>query len=475
MKNKIGNILPFLLPLGVWFLPVPKGLGFDGLFVLLIFVSALFLWMTKGIDWPSLWVLAVLMLVPKLSVNEVLKSSFGNQTFAFLLFTFVLTYALSQTLFVKRIALWFVNLKFAKKSVWHLNIAFLVSVLALGSVMSPTVLFFVMYPILEEIFRVLGFEKDNKVAEMMLIGLVIVTSLSSGITPIAHVFPVLAMSAYGSITGLAISYTSYMLFAIPLGILIFIGFLGLTKYMYRNYLKEVSHSNWNLDIEIDPMDRQEKLVVAVFFTVVFFWISPELLMGISPTVMGYIKSLGTSVPPLIGIIVLAIVKVDNKALININEAMTKGVSWPSMMMTAAALALGSAMTHADIGLTTFVTTSIGPLVQNLPPILLIIIFVLWATIQSNLSSHMVTAQLVSSIAVPIFLSVPSLNAAAIAALIGMLASLGSATPPSMPYVAFAVSSGWTKPKSMLQVGIWVMILVVVLSVVIGYPLANILL
>lgn len=468
MKEKIGRLVPFVIPLLVWFLPVPNGLSFSGLFVLVIFIGALFLWMTMGIDWPSLWVLLMLMLVPNLSVNEVLRSSFGNQTFAFLLFTFVLTYALSKTEFIKRVALKFVSMRYAQKSVWHLTLSFLVSVLVLGSVMSPTVLFFVMYPILEEIFRVINVDKGDGIGKMMIMGLVLVTSLSSGITPIAHVFPVLSMSAYTSVTGIAISYTSYMLFAIPFGILVFILMLSVLRLKYS---KDIASFNNEISLNLDmpSVTRQEHIIVLVFSLVVFMWVAPDLLSVIP--FMSYIKALGTSVPPLIGVVVLAIVTVDGLPLLNINEAMVKGVSWPALIMTAATLALGSAMTHPDIGLVSFITSSMS-FVQGLSNVLLIVIFVAWASIQSNLSSHMVTAQLVASVAVPVFLSVVGLNAAAIASLIGFLASIGSATPPSMPYVAFAVSSQWTTPKDMVSVGIWVMVVVIVLSVVVGYPLAN---
>lgn len=469
MKDRIGRIIPFVIPALVWFLPVPTELSFSGLFVFVIFIGALYLWMTMGIDWPSLWVLLMLVLVPNLSVNEVLRSSFGNQTFAFLLFTFVLTYALSQTQFIKRVALKFVSMPFAQKSIWHLNISFLASVLLLGSVMSPTVLFFVMYPILEEIFKVVKIEKGDGIAKMMIMGLVLVTSLSSAITPIAHVFPVLAMSAYSSITATAISYTSYMLFAIPFGLLIFGLVLLVLRLKFKADLDTYDY-RFELNMSIPEVTKQERIITSVFVGVVFMWVVPDLLSSVA--FMAYIKSLGTSIPPLIGVVILAIIKVNDTTLLNINEAMTKGVSWPALIMTAATLALGSAMTHPDIGLVTFITSSMT-FVQGLSNMLLIIIFVLWASVQSNVSSHMVTAQLVASVAVPVFLSINGLNAAAMASLIGFLASLGSATPPAMPYVAFAVSSQWTTPKDMLEVGLWIMIGVIVLSVLIGYPLANI--
>src|SRR5699024_11595083 len=105
-----------------------------------IFLGTLLLWIFVGIDWPSLLCLVALTFVPALTPADVLASSFGNETFAFLLFTFMLTYALAQTSIIKRIALAFVTSKWAQKGGWQLTLLFLLSVLLMGLFISPTVL-----------------------------------------------------------------------------------------------------------------------------------------------------------------------------------------------------------------------------------------------------------------------------------------------------------------------------------------------
>ena len=217
LKKVIYTIISLIIVIGFRFMPAPEGLSADAMQVVGVFIGVLILWITIGIDWPSLLCIAALGFVPSLGVNEVLRSSFGNATFAFLLFTFMCTYALSQTSVVKRIAVAFVTSNIAKKGPWQMATAFLSSVLIVGLFMSPTVLFFIMLPILEEIYAVLKLEKGDKFARILMIGLVTCTSLSSGMTPIAHVFPVLAIGVFETATGTIISYSSYMAFAIPCG------------------------------------------------------------------------------------------------------------------------------------------------------------------------------------------------------------------------------------------------------------------
>ena len=60
----------------------------------------------------------------------------------------------------------------------------------------------------------------------------------------------------------------------------------------------------------------------------------------------------------------------------------------------------------------------------------------------------------------------------ITAVIGLIASTGSAAPPAMPYVAVAGSSGWSDSTSLLKYGFLMMFIIILVASFIGYPLAN---
>ena len=229
--------------------------------------------------------------------------------------------------------------------------------------------------------------------------------------------------------------------------------------------------------EFDKMKKEtarstfaEQITLVVFLFVIALWVLPSLIKGSLST---WISKFGTAMPPLLGIIILSIIKQNRKPLINLNESMVKGVSWPSIIMVAATLSLGSAMTNKAIGLTTFLSGTIAPITAGLSPVLLILLFATWAGLQSNFSSHMVTAQLVPTLAVPVALaSGGALSAAAITAVIGLIAATGSAAPSSMPYVAVAGSSGWSDSSKLLKYGLLMMLIIILIASFVGYPLAN---
>ena len=144
------------------FIPGFGGLSQSAVHVLFIFLGALILWLTIGIDWPSLVCIFALGFVDGFGFKTAFKESFGNATFIFLLFTFICTYALSKTSIIKRITLAFINSKLAKKSGLWFCFLFLLAVLIVGLFMSPSVLFVIVLPILKEILKLANVEKGEK-------------------------------------------------------------------------------------------------------------------------------------------------------------------------------------------------------------------------------------------------------------------------------------------------------------------------
>lgn len=154
-------------------------------------------------------------------------------------------------------------------------------------------------------------------------------------------------------------------------------------------------------------------------------------------------------------------------------AITKGVSWPSLIMGSATLALGSAITAENINLLPDLMKMAEPVLDSLMYPIIILLLIILATIGSNITSHMVTAQVVTSFALPIALgSNGNINAAAITIVIGMLSALGSAAPPAMPFVAIAGTSGWTTTEELFKYGTIYAIGVALVLYIVGYPLAT---
>ena len=474
MKRTISILAALLCIIGFRFLPAPSGMTSSAMQVLGIFIGALILWLTLSIDWPSLLALAALVTVPELTMGSVLANSLGNSTVAFLLFTFMCTYAISKTSFVKRCAILFISSRIARRSPWCFLILYCASILVIGLVMSPSVVFVIYLPILRAICEELELQQDDRLANALMLGQLFSSAISCGMTPIAHVFPIMAIGFYQNATGTSVSYIHYMAFAVPVGLLCFAAMLLLFRFVLRPDLSCVSRLDFDaLKRSVTPADRREKATLIIFFLVVAMWVLPEFIEPVLPAVASFLDTQGTAFPPLVGTVALCLLSVGGAPLMNFKEAMQKGVEWGSVIMAGATLALGSAMTNAEIGLTDWLSGAIAPTLNGLPVWLLILVFTVWAAVMTNVASNMVTVTVVCAVAIPLCMaSGGAVSTPAIAMIIGMLASYAFVTPPAHPNVPLAIGSGWTKTGQVILYGTILMVISIVVTVAVGYPIAS---
>lgn len=473
-KRTVVYLISLLIILGFWMIPAPAGMSASGMQVLGILLGVLLLWLTESIDWPSYLCLAGLTLVPELKMGSILSSSFGNSTFAFLLFTFMCTYAVGQTSFVKRCAIGFITNRLASKGSWWFITIYCLSVLLIGMVMSPVVLFVIYMPILNSVCSELKLEKSDKLANTLILGTLFSCAISCGMTPISHTFPVMALGFYNQMSGSTISYAHYMAEAIPVGLISFVAMLAIFRFILRPDTAKLRELNAeNLKVDLKPMEKREKWIVGIFFAVVVAWVMPEFLKGVLPGVASFFSARGTTFPPMIGAIAMFMISIDGKPLLNFKEAMSKGVQWGGLVMAAATLAIGSAMTNADIGLTAWLSGAIEPVLTGLNPVLIVLVFAVWTYIMTNACSNMVTVTVVCAVALPICLaSGGALNAASMAAMIGMGASYAFVLPPAHPNVALAIGTGWTNTSQVVKYGLPLMVIALLAAAFVGYPIGS---
>ena len=453
-------------------LPLPAGMTPDGMKVMGVFVGALMLWLFIGIDWTSLLVIAALSFVPSLAMGKILQSSFGNVTFAFLLFSFICTGALTQTTFIRRIAVAFVTNKWARKGPWSFAFLFFAAVLFIGCFISPSVLFIVMLPILEEIYELFGLKKGDSFAKVLLIGLVCCCGIASGMTPIGHVYGPLAMGAYAAATGKAIDYFAYMAFAVPVGLISSVAMFLAFRFIAHPDTSSIQ----SMDLDSMKLEgnvtRREKLILCIFALVVLLWILPSFIKGVLPDVAKAISAKSIAFPPLVGLILMCIVTDEGTPLLPFNKVMKENIAWGALIMCAGTLALGAAMTAKGVELNTWLGAQMSPVTKALGPTALVLLFTLWAAIQTNLSSNIVTITVVTSIALPVLTAAGSaVSAPAVVSIIGMMGGYAFAAPPAMPSVAISIGTGWVDAKTILFYGSIVMLLAVAVTVWIGYPIA----
>lgn len=482
-KTYLSLLISFLIVLLFGcVIPAANGVTKQGLWALGIFIAALVMWTTISISWPSLIVLFLIGLLPSVGYQQAFIGTFGNATVAFLIFTFALVYPLSQTNFIRRCTIALITNRFAKKSPWKFVIFLFTAVTFLGLFISPTVLMVTFTPFLIDIFKVLHIKKGSKVGSMITMGTTFCVNLSSGMTAIAHVWPTLALGFYKGATGKEISQLQYMMVGIPVGILIIAGMLLIFRFIYRpNDINKINLSEVEkLKGTVKRADNQEKIILATMSLVVILWVVPSFIKGIFPTVYTTINSWTTAFPPLFGCIILMVININGKSILNFNEVVTKGISWPSVLMVGVASEVGTVLTAKQMGIESCLTNLMSPIAKELPEILLVLFFVVWCVIETNFSSNIVTTTIVSSVAISVISSLNGatngINLAAIIILIGFGAAVCNMTPAGQAGVnPVAIGTEYTSARDMLVWGAIFAIISIIIMTFIGYPIAKLLL
>ena len=476
-KDTIFLILSLAIMIGSRFVPEFGGLSSEAIGVLGVFFGSLLMWITISIDWPSMITLLALGFIPTFGFSKTFSGAFGNTTVAFLIFTFMLVYPLSKTNFVRRCTVSFITNKIARKGPWYFVCFLFAAVTFMGLFVSPSVLFVAFMPFLEDIFQVLGVKKGGKTGNMIMMGTAFCISLSSGMTAIGHVWPPMAIGYYTAATGNDVNQFQYMAMGIPTGILLIILLILVFKFIYRpSDIHEIKPENaMGLRGTVPKADTKEKIILSVVGLTVFLWVGPSLIKGSFPELYKTINSWSTAMPPLLGCILLFITKVDGERILNFKEGVTKGILWGSILMTGAATWLGSCLTNADIGISDWLTASLSPLTAALPVTGMILFFMLWALLETNFSSNIVTTTVVSAVALSVLTALPAgaVSVGAVVCMVGFAAAVSNMTPAGQSTInTVAIGSGWTTTKDMfIWGGIFALMALVVLTFF-AYPLGT---
>ncbi|WP_281697868.1 SLC13 family permease [Acidaminococcus massiliensis] len=457
------------------FFPRPAGMPASAMQVFLLFIGTLILWLKIGVHWPSALCLGALAFIPELNFSKILAGSVGSQIVTFLIFTFMCSYTLARTPFMKRVAVWFITRKLARRSPWWFCTFYFMSMMVAAWIMSPTVLFVTYIAISEEIFAMLHLEKGSRLASMIMVGQTMACCLGSGMTPIAHDGPILGLGLYEAATGQNISYTSYMGACMPVGILVFILMLVLFRFLLKPDMSPLADLDINkLTAGMPPVGRKESIVCGVFLCVVALWVLPSLTMSFLPGISKWISSFGITMPPLLGTIVLCILTdEEGKPLMDYSDALAHGVSWVCVIMSAAVLALSSALSNSQIGFTTYIGAAVKPLIAGVSPLVCVFLLILLCALMTNICSNLVSITLVLSIGLPLFVaSGGTMNGAALAALVSYAGAFAVATPSAQPLVAIGIGQGFVRQDMLLKYGYLVVVLSAILAAAIGYPLAS---
>lgn len=476
-----GKLLRILLSFGVmllfWVLPAPAPFTPIGMRVVGVFIGTVLLLSLVDTVWPALLCIPLFALTGVMTLNQALIGSLGNWITAFVLMSFILTYALNETGFTARLTAFYMSRPFVNKSPWRFTFALITLGLIVGLFLDPvpTVAFFMGFS--NKIFRQLGYDTKDRYPHMVTMALAFGINIVGGMTPISHPLAILGMGIYESMTGNSISLFTYMLYAVPVGLVIF----GLMLLLLRLLFKPDFSKFENFDVrevldEIEPMTLREKITVGAFFTVVFFWVFPGILAMVAPgtSITALFASLGPTLPAIIAVVFLAVLEIDKKPVLDLRKTFSTGISWGVIFLVAAAILLGGAVTNEAVGLSEFIVQNLVPVFESLPAFLIVIVLVGLTSLLTNFTSNVTTITLMTSVGLAVALGSDNLNPMAIALSTTITGALAYMVPASFASIAVLYGEEYSHGPTIFKYGAFMVAITTLVVSLLGYSLASLL-
>ncbi len=449
-----------------------------GMKVVGIFLFTIIGWVFVGIGYPSLLCVALFVLAGVMTPTAAFAASWGNWIVLFMVGCFGLSEGLRVTGFSRRFAFWFMTRPFTRGRPWILMAMFLLACTLLGCVMSAVVTTIVFMKIAEPMLEAMGYKKGDPFAAMFMMGIAWAATASFGMTPIAHVGNIMMMDWIQRDLNYSIGFAQWMLFGIPMGLLVYLILMVFFRYVVRPDVSKITSVTTKYIREtaskMGPIKLQEKLTLGVFLSVLVCWVLPSITGNILPEVSAYLIKIGYAVPALVGACLLCIIRIKGQPLLTYRQWMTDGMEWGTIALVTAIMILGTAIGNPETGISQLLTNIFQPIATGAPFNVFLMVTLLWVVMQTNVMSNLVSMTLVYTLMVPVAVATGVGNPIALGATISITSNYAFSLPSATPSTAVAIGSGWVPVKFMARYGVMLIIPIVLLFTFVGYPFACLL-
>lgn len=418
----IGSIPPSgsLTPLGV------RLLG--------IFAAALYGWTTSGLLWPSLMVITALAFSGLYdNLGQFLPTSFGSETMVFVLFLFIFTEVINEVGLVDYIANKMISFKFLNNRPWLFTFIFLLAAFICAAFINIFAALIVFWNMAYIVVKRFGFTPYEKYPTLLIIGVTLASIIGGCVMPYKPV-PLIVLGAYSKISGQSIDFLQYILFSLPMTLLVMLIFLFVCRFVLRPDLKELKHINIDF-VDQSALVLHTKQKAAALFLIVF------ILMMLAPSlfpktwiITTWINQLGIAGCLFVLIVLMLLIPFDGKPMLDFRLMASKGINWDIYLAFCFIIPFTSAFTAEETGIKQFILELLQPVLSSLPPMAFVVVTMFIATILTNFANNMVVAAVFATLIFSIGTSL-GLDALPLIAVLIICANLSIATPAACPQAA----------------------------------------
>ena len=475
-KDIILMLVAAAIVIAFFVLPPIEPLTEVGMRVVGVFIATVLLISLVDTTWPSILSLALFALTGVMSMNDIISASFGNWVVLFMLLNFVLADLLNNTGFINRLLAFFLSRKLVQKGPWHLTFVLVTAALILGLFMEATAMVVFFLGFAKKLFAEAGYERTERYPRLLSMALVFAISIAQTMTPFSHFLVIYGLDLYSQVTGKTLGMATYMLYAVPVGLVLFLVMLVVLRYCSKPDLEKLRHLDIaSLTEKTRPMERREKITVITFFTLILFWILPEILTLVAPhwTLGHRLQDLGVTFYLVLALAFLGVIRANGQPVLSYYYSFRRGVNLKIIFLGTACILMGNMVTNDQVGLNQLILQTIEPLVSGLSPLLLQLLLVAMCVVLTNFTSNLTALLLILGVGLSM---AQGGYISPIAVTVALTYTSGSAfiLPASSHLIGMLYGDEYADGRTTLKYGVVLAVASILISTFLGWPLVALL-
>ena len=453
-------------------LPASDGLTELGVRALSVLVPTIYVWLTVSTGWTTIVAMCGLIMTGVLTYSATWQGVLAASACMIIITCIPLNVALQETGVIKAIVSWFISRKFVEGKPFAFMAMFLGSATIIGFFFQSVTLAIIFCTLGQQVCSDLGYKKGDAFYNVLILGVLWVSVITNGATPIAHAVPVILMTLLETNTQIVLTYGQYMSVGIPAAFVLLGVYLACAKYLWKVDTSLYKNYDAKKMANTEPLGKAGKFTFILFILVVVTWLFPDVFAGILPEAAAYVKGIGIATPAVFAIALLCLVQFDGKPAGNFNKLFST-IPLPTVIFTGFVTLFGSVVGMESTGIQVWLQTIFSPVTAGLSPLVMVIICIAGVYIVTSFISNTVAIIVFYSISVAIMLGM-GMNVIPYVVLLGITGNLGALTPSASPNAGYFYGNFFEiKDVAKYNLSYIAISCIVLLAVV--YPYANIIL
>lgn len=458
-KFYIVLAITVIIMIGFGFLPPFGEVTPIGMRILGIFIGCVFAWCFGEIIWSSILGLIMISIFNFGLFNENYASAFGNATTSTMLCGMVFCFAVQSSGLLSEISRWIIGLRIVQKTPWTLIVGFFVASYILGILATnPVVAMVLLWPLYYDIARKLEIAPFSNYTTIILCGIGICAAAGVVTVP----YGAMSVLVQGVARSVDPSYNYDTMLWIGANFLVNLIFIPLALFVLRFVIrpkfnfKMKQHETYKMNLT-----PEIKIVSIVFGILLVALIVPNMFPATSTVYQLFVTKIGPAGLLAAAAVVLAVIHVNGKPILKIDEGIKNGVTWGVLIMMSCAITISNYLAVDGVGILPTIVNLIEPFVQGKSSLVIAIMFVVIGLIMTNFINDAVTATVLYPIAAALIQD--SGNGLVLFTTLSAAVTIQGCFMPSGSAIGamFHSNTEWLKSKDIF---IWVTILMAILCV-----------